>query len=169
MGRVTEGGKAGLLAGLIYAVLTAAVVVTLLILFQSSVVKVVGTGVAYNQILAADALVAVIFGIVAGILLGLVYGAVSDRIPGRRGVTKGLVFALILWAILHVLADYLGNLKYGVTFYLVDIGLGLGTSLVYGVLLGVFFERAMNRLASSGRKDALDESGSTQESRGARP
>jgi hypothetical protein len=170
MGKVTAGGKAGLFAGLIYAVVEAAAVVTLLVAFKSRVIEVISSelpsgttgnvNAAYTLLVATDATVAVTFGIVVGIVLGLVYSAASDRIPGRRGVTKGLILGFILWIILHVLADYFENLKYGLTFYLVDIGLGLGTSLVYGVLLGFFFEREMKKLAAPGESPAVDEMGS---------
>ena len=179
MGKAKAGGRAGILAGLIYGILGAAAVVTLLVAFKSHVIEVirselpsgstVNVNTVYDPLVAVDAAVAVVFGIVAGLALGLVFGAVSDRIPGRRGVTKGLVFGIIFWLILHVLADYIENLKYGVTFYLVDIGLGLGTSLVYGVLLGIFFEREMKKLATPGKSPVADEMGSGQGSSAARP
>lgn len=172
MGKIREGGKAGLLAGLIYGVLEAAVVVTLLVIFKSRIISVIrsvavpGTAVnvnaVYNALVVVDAAIAVVFGIIAGLVLGLIFGAVSDRIPGQRGVTKGLVFGFALWLILHVLADYVGNLKYGVTFYLVDIGLGLVTSLAYGALLGIFFERGMKRLPSPGTSAITGAGGPTQ-------
>lgn len=169
MGKVKGGAKAGLLAGLVYGALEASVVVALLVTFRSRIIDVIrselpsGTTVdasaVYNSLVGVDAAIAVVFGIIAGMVLGLVFGAVSDRIPGRRGATKGLVFGLVLWLILHVVADYVENLKYGVTFYLVDIGLGLGTSLVYGGLLGLFFEREMKRLPSLGKVQATDDGG----------
>jgi len=164
MSNVKAGGQAGILAGLIYAVVEAAAVVTLLVAFKSDVIEVISSelpsrtaasvNAEYNLLIATDAVVAVAFGIILGLALGLVYGAFSDRIPGRPGVTKGLVFGFILWLILHVLADYFGNLKYGLTFYLVDIGLGLATSLVYGALLAIFFEREMKKLAAPGPSTA---------------
>jgi len=172
MGRVKEGGKAGLLAGLIYAVVEAAAVVTLLVVFKSTVIATVSSelsagstlngSAAYDGLVVTDAVVAVVFGILAGVALGLLFGAVWDRLPGRRAVTKGVVFGLILWLFLHVIADYFENLKYGVTFYIVDIGLGLGTSLVYGALLGLFFEREMRTLGSLAANKGADVEGTTE-------
>lgn len=171
MGKVREGGRAGLLAGLVYAALEATVVVTLLITYRNHVIAIISSELpsgstvdvnsVYDSLVAVDAAVAVVFGILAGLVLGLVYGAVSDRIPGQRGVTKGLVFGFVLWLILHVVADYFENLKYGVTFYLVDIGLGLVTSLVFGGLLGIFFEGGMRKLVTPGESNHRNEMGST--------
>ncbi len=157
MGKVSAGGRAGLFAGLVYAVLEAAVVVTLLIVFKGQVVKVIGSklpsgtgaNAVYNSLIVTDAAVGIVFGIAAGVVLGLAFGAIADRIPGRTALTKGLVFGLVLWLLLHVVADYFGNWRYGATFYAVDIGLGLATSLVYGALLGMFFDREMRKVAHS--------------------
>jgi len=176
---VRVGGRAGILAGLVYAVVEAAEVVTLLVAFKSRVIEVIGSelpsgstgnsNATYNLLVATDAVIAIVFGIVAGLLLGLLFGAVSNRVPGRRWATKGLVFGVALWLILHVIADYFANLKYGVTFYLVDISLGLATSLVYGILLGIFFEREWKKLATPGRSPTAHEEGSTDGSPASRP
>jgi len=153
MSEIRAGAKAGLLAGVVYASVEVAVVVTLLIAFKSRILEVItpelppGTSVGadYNLIVATDAVIAVLFGITAGLLLGLVIGEISAHIPGKRYVEKGLVLGLVLWFVLHVFADYIANLRYGVNFYLVDISLGLATSLVFGAMLGIFFEREVKR------------------------
>jgi len=156
MEKVKEGGKAGVIAGIIYAIMTTIVVAALEYAFKTSIMKAVsselpsGTRVNINALydltVEGSIVVAVIFGIILGLVLGLIFGAVSDRIPGKSGIAKGVVFGFLLWLVLHVLADSL-NLKYGATFYFTDISLGLATSLFYGVLLGKFFERGMNSLA----------------------
>ena len=150
MGNVKQGGKAGLIAGVIYALVTAPVVAALETAFKSGIEGAVisefhpGTTAdlssLYTSVLVGSVAVAVIFGVILGVGLGLLFGAYSDRIPGKSVVVKGLVLGFFLWLILHALADLL-NLQYGVTFYATDIGLGLVTSLLYGYLLGLFFDR----------------------------
>jgi len=150
MGNVKEGGKAGLVAGVIYALVTAPVVAALETAFKSGIEGAVilefhpGTaaylGSLYASVLVGSVAVAVIFGVLLGVVLGILFGAYSGRIPGRSVIVKGLVLGFMLWLILHALADLL-NLQYGVTFYVTDVGLGLATSLLYGYLLGLFFER----------------------------
>lgn len=157
MGRLAIGAKVGALAGLIYARVESAVVAGLLLLFKDNVIAEISKGLPpgtvikvetlYKVLVEGDVIIAALFGILAGIILGLVFAAVSDHIPGRRGFIKGVFFGLVLWVILHVIADYFGNLRYGLSFYVTDIGLGLITTLLYGTLLGMLFER---RIADSG-------------------
>ena len=150
MGRVKEGGKAGLIAGVIYALVVGVVVAAFETAFKSGVEKVIisefhpgstaDLGSLYSSTVVGSVAVAVIFGIILGVVLGLIFGAYSGRIPGKSVIVKGLVLGFVLWLILHALADTL-NLKYGVAFYITDVGLGLATSLLYGYLLGLFFVR----------------------------
>jgi len=156
MGKMKEGAKAGIIAGTIYAIIGAAVTATLEYAFKSGIMRVINLKISsattaninalYDITVAGSVVVAVVFGIIAGLVLGLIFGAVSNRIPGKRLIVKGLLFGFMFWLILHVLADLL-NLQYGETFYFIDIGLGLATTLLYGTLLGMFFERRMKRLA----------------------
>jgi hypothetical protein len=74
------------------------------------------------------------------LIFGIIYGWAYDRIPGRTSAIKGIVFGLILWLIFSVVLG-LGNLQYGIAYYLYGLGEGLITSLIFGVLLGFFYKR----------------------------
>lgn len=137
---------------MIYSVAEAAVVLVLVYTFKNRTLNAVGVK-DLSYFAAGLVLVAVSFGIVAGLIFGLIFGAVSGLIPGKRMLTKGLLFGIVLWLILHVGVDYLNYLRYGATFYFTDICLGLLTSVIYGTLLALFFER-YQRSGSRGRSDS---------------
>lgn len=151
MGKIRDGAKSGLISGALFAIMEAAVIAFLMLYFKGSILSVMGMGLPtnsalsvngiYNILVISDVLIGVLFGITLGMVLGIFFGIFSERIPGRNYVTKGIVLGVVLWLVIHVTLDYFENFKYGASFYVVDILLGLITSLVYGGLVATLFKR----------------------------
>ena len=127
MGKIGEGAKAGVIAGILLAVIQSITVVALLYAFKSEIVSnirsalnpgtVFNAGSEYNLIVEFVVVLEIFGAIIIGLILGLVVGAVSDRLPGKSYIAKGLAFGVVMWLILTV-AGGISNLKYGPSFYL---------------------------------------------------
>ncbi|MGQ9469908.1 MAG: DUF6789 family protein [Nitrososphaerales archaeon] len=147
MGKVVTSIKAGVVSGAIYGIILAPFTYFTLILFKEEFMSVFASlppsitpEQAYNIVLLIGPILVFIMGIILGLLSGIVYGWAYDKIPGRTSIIKGIVFGLILWLIFSVIIG-LGNLQYGVTYYLYGLGEGLVSSLIFGLLLGFFYKR----------------------------
>ena len=149
MGKVIIGIKAGVVSGLIYGIFLAPLIYLELILFKEEYMSMIIASLtsssitpeeAYNITLLIGPILVFIMGIILGLIFGIIYGWAYNRIPGRTSIIKGIIFGLILWFILSVLLG-LGNLWYSVTYYLYGLGVGLIEYLIFGVLLGFFYNR----------------------------
>jgi len=94
----------------------------------------------YELLLVFGAVVTVIIGVVAGVIIGVVYGWAYEKVPGGNSIYKGLIFGIILWVIRDVLLG-LGNLQYSTTYFALSLAWGLVIALIYGALLGVFYDK----------------------------
>ncbi|MCP8316593.1 MAG: hypothetical protein H3Z52_02925 [archaeon] len=154
MGKVVTGIKAGVVSGAIYGIILAPFVYLELILFKeefmSMIIASLPPGMTAEQVfnfaLIFGIFFAFIVGIILGLIFGIIYGWAYEKIPGRKSIIKGIVFGLILWLILSVLLG-LGNLQYGVTYYLYGLGVGLIEYLIFGVFLGFFYNRFTPKIA----------------------
>jgi len=150
LGKVVTGIKAGVVSGAIYGIILAPFIYFELILFKEEFMSVIIASLpqgslitpeeAYNITLLIGPILVFIIGIILGVIFGIIYGWAYDKIPGRTSIIKGIVFGLILWLIFSAILG-LGNLQYGVTYYLYGLGEGLVTSLIFGILLGFFYNR----------------------------
>ncbi|MGQ9718369.1 MAG: DUF6789 family protein [Nitrososphaerales archaeon] len=156
MSKVTVGVKAGVVSGAIYGVIIAPITyITLIFLKEEIMPSIIASLLpdspitaeqAYNIMLLIGPIFAFITGIILGLIFGIIYGWAYDKIPGRTSIIKGIVFGIILWLIFSVLLG-LGNLQYSVTYYLYGLGEGLITSLIFGLLLGFFYNRFIPKTA----------------------
>jgi len=64
----------------------------------------------------------------------------SRFLKGRTILAKALLFGLVLW-IINSIINLTGLFDYGVVYGIVQLGLGLAASLVYGYLLGRLYPR----------------------------
>ncbi len=150
MGSTGDGAKAGLVAGIPYGVVEAILVYVSLVSSKTSIEAAIAKSIPANTNLTASQLysitlliapaVVVVFGVIGGLILGAIYGWKYEKIPGKTSLVKGLVLAAILWVLLSVLGG-LGNLQDGATVYLTQVGTGLGTALLFGVVLAYFYGR----------------------------
>jgi len=150
LGRIGTGAKAGVVSGIVYGAISAvfAYISSPMIKEQMMAVieetlppnSLVTTEQIYEFLLIFGAVVTVIVGVVTGVILGVVYGWGYEKFPGGNSIYKGLVFGIILWVIVDVLLG-LGNLQYGTTYFALSLAWGLVIALIFGALLGVFYDK----------------------------
>ena len=83
----------------------------------------------------------IIYGIIFGLIFGLIYAAVYNSLPGSTSIMKGIVLMLIVWLILSVGLGYLSIDLFGTTYYIVSLITGLIGSIIWGFLLGKFWDK----------------------------
>ena len=96
-------------------------------------------------------IVYIIFGVIGGLIFGLMFAALYDKLPGKTPKSKGIVTSIIFWVVLILGFPALANLyRWGFeglyefvcgSFYQTQAVIGLGTSILWGWLLGRFWER----------------------------
>jgi len=150
LGRLGTGAKAGLVSGVVYGAMSAvfAYISSPMIKEQMMVVieetllpdSLVTAEQIYEFALIFGAVFAVIVGVVAGVILGAVYGWGYEKVPGGNSIYKGLVLGIILWIIIDVLLG-IGNVQYDITYFVLSLAWSLVIALVFGALLGVFYDK----------------------------
>jgi hypothetical protein len=134
---VKSGAVAGMVSGIISAILTAALTFALLASFF-------GLGLAIGFDLAAIAISSAVYAVVGGIIGGVIFGAIFaflyNKIPGTTTRSKAIVLALGYWFIVSVLFS-LGDLFIGGLWYGAVVGVGLLTSLIFGFVLSMMWDR----------------------------
>jgi len=94
-------------------------------------------------------LVYIIYGLIGGLIFGLMFAALYDKLPGKTPAIKGIVTSIIFWGVLLLGLPALVNLyRWGFeglywfvcdSFYQEQAVVGLGTSILWGWLLGRFW------------------------------
>lgn len=148
MAEFGRGIKAGIVAGIIYGILLGVLFGVVL----TALVGTVPTGMENipgmeNISITVGALGAAVLipmmivgGIFFGIIFGAIYAAVYGSLPGGTSVKKGIVFSIILWLLTSV--GYYGMLALaGTAAIAVFAVLGLISSLIWGALVGVFWDK----------------------------
>jgi hypothetical protein len=92
----------------------------------------------------------IILGMIAGLLFGSLFIVLYDKLPGKTPTMKGIVTAISYWAALYLgfpllvylstgwfdsMVSYFTNIRHGGPI----ITVGLGTSILWGWLLGRFW------------------------------
>ena len=147
MGKASTGAKAGLLSGLIYSAINAALAYYSVLRLKEFIISTIEENLppntpvsaeqAYNLALMMAPIGAFIFGLLLAVIIGAIFGFLYERLPGGRGVSKGVFMGVALWVISLIL-----NLRsmYMPTIWFSLIS-GLILSLIYGVLLGGLYDR----------------------------
>jgi vacuolar-type H+-ATPase subunit I/STV1 len=155
LSKVTVGVKAGVVSGAIYGAIIAPITYITLIFLKEEIMPSIIASLpdspitaeqAYNIMLLIGPIFAFITGIILGLIFGIIYGWAYDKIPGRTSIIKGIIFGIILWLIFSVLLGA-GNLQYSISYYLYGLGEGLITSLIFGLLLGFFYNKFIPKIA----------------------
>ena len=144
-----RGLKAGLIAGIVWGIIVGALLATLLTVFKSDVLNGISTVPGINM--TTDQLYtitlefgvgsSVVLGIIGGLILGAIFAAVYTAYMKSSSIrTRGLVFGIILWFI-DLAFNGGGGSSSGTEYFVISIAGYLVASLVYGYLLGYFFER----------------------------
>lgn len=160
-----EAAKAGMVGGLAYGGVTA-VSESILLLTANDIRSQIqldlftgqNVGLTVDQLVTLAILIvilaSIIGGVIIGAILGLVFAGVNSRfLKGRTILAKALLFGLVLW-IINSLINLTGLFDYGVVYGIVELGLGLAASLVYGYLLGRLYPRF--------RRKTVEPTGATQ-------
>ena len=147
MGKASTGAKAGLISGLIYSALNAALAYYSVLKLKEFIISTIEESLppntpvsaeeAYGLALMMAPIGAFIFGLLLAVIVGAIFGVLYERLPGGKGVSKGLFIGIALWVIsliLNLRSTYMPTLW----FSLIS---GLVLSLVYGVLLGSLYDR----------------------------
>ena len=153
MGSASNGAKAGVVAGVAYGILLSIVSYFTLLSIKSSVISVLSQNLPpsspftpeqlFGIALLLTPVIVAVGGVIGGLILGAIYGKLIEKIPGRSPVMKGIIFGAVLWLLVSVLGGGYSNLRYGLEYYLVQVGTGLAGALLFGVLLGYFYGRFM--------------------------
>jgi hypothetical protein len=152
MARYGIGAKAGLIAGLIQGIIAGIVAYVLVQEFISSIESIIqqstaGSTLTSSEVALAASLVgtfalagAIIGGLIGGIILGLIFAAVQDKYMKKQSLPmRGLVFGIVLFLIDLALSS--GSFAYGTTYVAASLGVDLVTALLFGYLLGYFYQR----------------------------
>ncbi len=150
MSRLTSGGKAGLVAGILYGAIAGSANYLIFLFHRASMMNTLSSILPTNSPFTVGQLYAfamyvlivvfVLLGLILGAILGLIYGSLYDSLPGKRGVSKGLIFSVIVWLLLDLLFN-IRNIINGVAYIVESVLVGLVASVSYGLLLGVIFDR----------------------------
>jgi len=164
MGKATVGVKAGIVSGVVYGAVTALTTYLTLFFMREQTIAIIASYLtpnspvtaeqAYRSALVTGPISAIIIGIVLGLVVGAIYGSIYERIPGGTAVPKGILLSIGVWLIFCALEFTLGieitptsavvgfgKIGYGAEYYAVSFTSGLVAWLIYGVLLGTFYNR----------------------------
>jgi hypothetical protein len=83
-------------------------------------------------------------GLVFGLIFGLIFAALYDRLPGKTPTIKGIMVSIVYWFTIPLGLPVLANLyRWGLEglywFLWEPTFIGLGTSIIWGWLLGHFW------------------------------
>ncbi len=156
MAEYGRGAKAGLVAGIVWGITVAVLLISLLTIFKSDVLNSISTVPTVNMTpdqlytitLEFGAGFAVLTGIIGGVVLGAVFAAVYQFYLKSSSIRiRGLVFGIVLWLI-DLGINGTGGSASGVEYFTISIIGYLAASLLYGYLLGYLFERFTSRRPS---------------------
>lgn len=145
MGKATTGAKAGLLSGLVYSTINAALAYYSILRLKEFIISTIEENLppntpvedAYNLALMMAPIGTFIFGLLLAMIIGTMFGVLYERLPGGKGISKGFFIGVALWFISLVL-NFRSMQMSGLLFSLIS---GLILSLIYGVLLGGIYDR----------------------------
>jgi hypothetical protein len=138
LGRIGTGAKAGVVSGVVYGIISSITTYMTVLFTKEEVISAIRASLPLDSPITAEQLFdfvlvlspifVILLGLVVGVILGVLYGLGYEKIPGRNSVYKGLVIGL-------------GNLHYGISYFMVNLTWNLVISLVFGALLGVFYDK----------------------------
>lgn len=148
MVEVDRGVKAGVVSGVIYGVVNVIVNLVVMGVILPSVFPEFFVAV-FDFVAMIIFVVLLVAGLFAGVIIGLIFGFIFavlyKELPGRTSAIKGVIFSFALWAILGLtlqLATSVGWPPPEARHLLsIPIMISLGTSILWGILLGYFWDR----------------------------
>jgi hypothetical protein len=159
MAELLRGAKAGAVSGIIFGALLGSIgnIGLNLIngIINGNLEYFVASLTTERMMSLGPIIVYIIFGVIGGLIFGLMFAAIYEKLPGKTPKSKGIVTSIIFWVVLILGFPALYNLyRWGFeefywfvrgSFYQEQAVIGLGTSILWGWLLGRFWERARAR------------------------
>jgi parallel beta-helix repeat protein len=145
MVHLVRGAKAGAVSGVIYGAVNAPIINIGINLFNGQLGNWVAGIMTDGLWLLAAILMNSILGVIAGSIFGLIFVVFYDRLPGTTPADKGIVMSIIHWATISLGLSVLFSPN-GLYMFFSNariwrpIVIGLGTSILWGLLLGHFWE-----------------------------
>jgi len=146
MVHLVRGAKAGAVSGVIYGAVNVLIINIGINLINGQLGNFV-TGIMTDGLwLVGATLMNSILGAVLGLIFGLIFVVLYDRLPGITSTDKGIVTSIIHWAAIPLGVSVLFYPEGLSVFFRSSrnwrvILIGLGTSILWGWLLGHFWER----------------------------
>ena len=151
MARLSRGATAGAVSGVIYGPVNWLIINIGISLPYGNlgnwVARIMTNGM---WALGAMIIMNLIFGIILGLIFGLIFAALYDKLPGKTSAIKGIVISLIYWVAIPLGLPVIQHLNwYGLEglcwffsspFSWMPTAIGLGTLIIWGWLLGRFWE-----------------------------
>lgn len=143
MAELARGAKAGIVSGVIYGALNGLFVklVAISVLFPSAFAEHFGQGLLITWFGGG-----VIFGVIGGVIFGLILAAGYTRLSGRTSVIKGVILSIPFWVVMGIYDDVMQTVDVAgwdavMPVVAIPLVLGLAVSILWGVLLGFFWDR----------------------------
>jgi len=147
---LARGAKAGVVSGVIYGPVNWLIINIGINLINGNLGNWVTRFMTGGMWLLDCIIKNLISGLIFGLILGLIFAAVYDKLPGKTPTVKGIVISIIYWVTIPLglpVLSYLNQWGFeGLHLFFssptnwVPTVIGLPTSIIWGWLLGYFWE-----------------------------
>lgn len=126
--------KAATVAGIIFGVLQAIVTVIITLIWLNSTPETLTNLSNLTFFIGRSFVIGIMSGVLGGIIFGYIYIATYNKLPGSTRVTKAMILGIMYWVIFSVVIGYFRRSEYGLTYYGINIIVGLFLYLFWGFL-----------------------------------
>jgi len=148
MAELVSGAKSGVISGSIYGVINTVVinVVVTGLIFPTVFPEFFVGGLRFLRItvVAVWLIGGLIIGAFGGLVFGLIFAVLHGRLPGKTPKIKGIILSIVFWVIFGLTQQLALSARWppeAVFLISMPIMTSLGTSVLWGILLGTFWER----------------------------
>jgi hypothetical protein len=149
MSKITIGAKAGLIAGIVEGILSAPLAYYFILVIKEDMLAGIRSSLKeapiavseeqiFNFIITITPIAVVIASILIGLVVGIIYATIQHKLPAESHIAKAITFSLIIWLIFTIPSITLQPTSVKI---LNNIWLGIIPVLVYGIVLGLMFQR----------------------------
>jgi len=144
MAEFRTGAMVGGVAGIIYGALFGVSGLAIMLAFGAKLEQLIGPSVAGLDTVALI-LIFIISGIIVGVAVGAIFGvayaALYRVLPGNTSLQKGAIFSIIFWLTGLVFSRNTFRILGETTIVTILVIHGLITALIWGVLVGAFWDK----------------------------
>ncbi len=158
MAEFRRGALAGGVAGVIYGIFFGVSGLAVMLAFGVKLEQLIGPGIAELGTVALVPIFiisGIVVGVAVGVIFGVAYAALYGRVPGDTSIRKGAVFSIIFWLTGLVFSQNTFRILGEAAIVTTLVIQGLITALVWGALLGTFWDKFSRKsTAASPHPDA---------------